>query len=632
MDYYSRKYGRTPFKKRLQNTIQKSLGRIKNPDVPVITQREQDLIVIILVLLAAIYLGIIEHMDIQTAILDRDLITLFFYASLGFLLLLMYNFYQREKLATAKKYDERYPSSYQLPRNVSPLKTGFVALKDKLGTYLSPSAKKKTDKSPKIAGSAPRPGYFDPTQYKSIYNYPDIYSKTEELFLSGNKLKPQGTVSNPLGKPNSEELTARGGVFRGLVKGLTESAFLEKTVETKANPYVFGKDTSRHIFSPDKSQQNGASGVGSFTKFLSSKVQEVAHKGNESGKSGKMLNMQGSSFREQLMSRSGSRLMGSASSSGLQPAPNVNDKADEMYRNMGLEKRLLHWIEKIRRWFGSQYIPLLLREHYENLSRINEVLSQHGLVLDFTYNLPSILHRSDWTLQDQMEFDKIRGKNLQPISLSHLPEIDLSSVVQRSTNGTYQRTYQDQQVLVELIKERVSLERYFNIPRFGSEHRLYVIKRLGELLQGSDSLGTFKNDSGGNWDGAAWNPKLPTDSQILAGTLFRMLTNASFSASEGSSLSPSFADNSSSGVRNFTIEYPSAPPKGNPADAVFFYQSSAHLIEPHFDIISGDETWYCRNGKNNFFYAVALFLYHVKTKCDGKFGRMKYRDLLSLLD
>ena len=62
-----------------------------------------------------------------------------------------------------------------------------------------------------------------------------------------------------------------------------------------------------------------------------------------------------------------------------------------------------------------------------------------------------------------------------------------------------------------------------------------------------------------------------------------------------------------------------------------FYKSKGKSYEPHFDIYSGNELWSCIEGKNNFFCAVALYLYHIKTKSDEKLGKFNCRDLINKL-
>jgi hypothetical protein len=65
---------------------------------------------------------------------------------------------------------------------------------------------------------------------------------------------------------------------------------------------------------------------------------------------------------------------------------------------------------------------------------------------------------------------------------------------------------------------------------------------------------------------------------------------------------------------------------------VWFYQKNPEsMIEPHYDIFSGGEIWQSFKGNDNLFCAVALFLYHVKTKSQGMFLQMNCNELLELI-
>ena len=66
-------------------------------------------------------------------------------------------------------------------------------------------------------------------------------------------------------------------------------------------------------------------------------------------------------------------------------------------------------------------------------------------------------------------------------------------------------------------------------------------------------------------------------------------------------------------------------------EEVWFYRANPEKYEPQWNIYSGGEVWYCIGGKNNFFYAAALFCYHVKVNLSYHFGSHSYKELIDKL-
>lgn len=85
-------------------------------------------------------------------------------------------------------------------------------------------------------------------------------------------------------------------------------------------------------------------------------------------------------------------------------------------------------------------------------------------------------------------------------------------------------------------------------------------------------------------------------------------------------------------MNDIIINYPAPLPHDSQAQRVWFYQkNSDSQIEPHFDVFSGNEIWQAYKGNDNLFCAIALFLYHVKTKSQGYFLQMNCSELLELI-
>jgi hypothetical protein len=173
--------------------------------------------------------------------------------------------------------------------------------------------------------------------------------------------------------------------------------------------------------------------------------------------------------------------------------------------------------------------------------------------------------------------------------------------------------------LLDAIRQRVALERFFEIPGYAA--RDYVISRL-QTLAASSCLSGFHSFSGGSQSGGQWTAKSPTDSHIVVNLWLAMLINGNNPTAD-----PDFRLN----PPLFT-SYPAAPPYSSDPTRVSFYQKNAEeKIEPHYDVISGKELWPAVNGTENVFCAIALFLLHVKTKGVGYFQKMNCKEMLRLI-
>jgi len=307
----------------------------------------------------------------------------------------------------------------------------------------------------------------------------------------------------------------------------------------------------------------------------------------------------------------------------LDGSASADKRAQHMMFQLGIEESIDRWIENIRKWLGATFLPGLISTHYENLSQINQILAHYGYILDFLENFPHLVSEECWTIQDRIEYDKYKGRNLEPISLAYLTEHSLQ--IQPSSFSLTDPSHRSQidnnikQQLKQLIAERLNLESFFQISNYGGDSRLYIIKRMTSLAERTH-VANYRADSGQMWNGQPWSARFPSDSQIISHLFFKMLHRHTFDQRVNSS-----------NVMNFVISYPGTPPRYNDFKRVFFYQKNPSDQDSHFDIISGTETWFSYTGKNNLFCAIALFLHHISTKCDGLFGTNRLNGIVELV-
>ena len=81
---------------------------------------------------------------------------------------------------------------------------------------------------------------------------------------------------------------------------------------------------------------------------------------------------------------------------------------------------------------------------------------------------------------------------------------------------------EDNDTFTALIKERWTLERYFNITNFSQAARSYVVKRLS-LWKINGFSSNFAYNFGIDSDDESWSHKFPTDSEVIMHLLITFL-------------------------------------------------------------------------------------------------------------
>jgi len=171
--------------------------------------------------------------------------------------------------------------------------------------------------------------------------------------------------------------------------------------------------------------------------------------------------------------------------------------------------------------------------------------------------------------------------------------------------------------LVNLIEERERLEKYLLIPSMPEQSRGYVIKRIRELLK-DRRFGEMNWDGGGIYkqgeQNVTWKPnsKLPSDVEIVLHLFFTHIE-------------------SYLRVKGFSAKYKVS------GDQL----AQRHSIGPdlciverrtfrtsHVQVICNGKELAVRSGRDNVFEALALFLYFVNEKENGRLGDVDlYREL-----
>ncbi|CAG0888197.1 unnamed protein product, partial [Darwinula stevensoni] len=136
----------------------------------------------------------------------------------------------------------------------------------------------------------------------------------------------------------------------------------------------------------------------------------------------------------------------------------------------------------------------------------------------------------------------------------------------------------------------------------------YVVMRIRELGRGG-CLSEYRWDSGGSYDGKPWADHLPTDTALV------MHAFATYFDCHLPPF-PIFADG-----KVFSNQYfVKSPSKPISKDMPIIYQTQVN--PPHFKFLYGNDTFEPAKGRNNLFYVLLLFLYHVKHKEGGMLGRV----------
>ncbi len=70
----------------------------------------------------------------------------------------------------------------------------------------------------------------------------------------------------------------------------------------------------------------------------------------------------------------------------------------------------------------------------------------------------------------------------------------------------------------------------------------------------------------------------------------------------------------SNATKTLMVNYPLSPITEKNSGGIILYQTNAPECEPHFDIFHEDNLIDCIGGRENFFYAITIFLYFMKFK------------------
>jgi hypothetical protein len=301
----------------------------------------------------------------------------------------------------------------------------------------------------------------------------------------------------------------------------------------------------------------------------------------------------------------------------LKNSPNDQVAADFL-REMKLDGKTTIWVRAIKQWFFRDLVPLILDNHLQNLSLLNDLLEEFtawkGETWVFgatasslqTYEATNLRRSISVSLQDvqKLALDIGRSRNL-PADAPAWRTTDRPPVF-----------HEDRKILlIDTVRQRSMLEKYFTMPNFPAT-RDYVLARCQafrynhdvSLRQDERRLGTDTNH-------------FPTDLHILAHIFFTMLNIGNNKAAD-----PNFDL-----TKEFLCVYPNLPrAAGN--DQVYFYQISSDWRQgPQFDIISGLDHWVAWSGDDNLYHAIALFLLHVRDRCRGRFFNFDCRELMHLI-
>lgn len=137
----------------------------------------------------------------------------------------------------------------------------------------------------------------------------------------------------------------------------------------------------------------------------------------------------------------------------------------------------------------------------------------------------------------------------------------------------------------------------------------YLVQRLRDLARGG-CLGDFKWNSGGSYGDKPWCDDLPTDSAIVIHVLCCYLD--AFLPPE-----PHFPEG-----KPFSSKYFKKTPEKMNLDKDGFYIYQDNVNPPHFKVVISQDIFSLQKGRNNLFYALLIFLHHLKTKECGMLGRV----------
>ena len=157
--------------------------------------------------------------------------------------------------------------------------------------------------------------------------------------------------------------------------------------------------------------------------------------------------------------------------------------AVDTFTKLGIRSHIPKWVENSKYWMFQTFIPQLLNDHFQNLQHLNNILAYFkrrlifGPINPFEQNHdydPDFHNKDPITLQELIEFAK-REPNPEKI-WSMKPNI---SINQRQLSE-----FQIKSNLIQLIKQRISIEKYFIHPSYGTEIRFIIHFSLLNFMKG----------------------------------------------------------------------------------------------------------------------------------------------------
>ena len=301
--------------------------------------------------------------------------------------------------------------------------------------------------------------------------------------------------------------------------------------------------------------------------------------------------------------------------------PSQLDATSQFIERKGLNSSLRLWINEVRKWFSKDLLPLILSSHIENCRRLNSLLqrltSQTGetWVYEGSLDLPMV----QLTYEEKHASRRVSISDIRDLmaSLRFDYQTDSQAIGSFSLRGGQEPSAAHYRVqLMDSMHQRQLLETYFKVPGF--DCRDYVITRLHELGQ-TTALSGYSSKAGGSYKGAAWSPRLPTDTKLLANVFFRML-----SAGNNLTNDPRF-----NMMSEICREFPETV-SGKP-DLYFYQRNPPSDSESHYDVVVEGEVWPCWAGADNLFCAVAVFLLVLRSKHKGQYRSMNCAELVRLI-
>ena len=304
----------------------------------------------------------------------------------------------------------------------------------------------------------------------------------------------------------------------------------------------------------------------------------------------------------------------------------ADDLTEEFLKSLGVEKNIKRWIQNVKLWYSKQFLPLILENYSDNLTKLNCIIREYTQSRDrpWIYSGTFEDEGSQVSYEESTYYKRVSLKEIQDLAIeigcNYAQDLEKSRLYSISGQKTMDVQQASQRInFIDLLKQRIIFEKYIDIPGFSC--RGYVLQRIRALSR-SSCLSAYSSISGGYFNSDSWTPKRPTDSHILSHLFFCLLNN-------GNNLSFNPEVNL---FNEIVIQYPNTLPYTEQGNRVWFYQKNPESsIEPHYDVYSGGDIWQTYKGNDNLFCAIALFLHHIKTKSHGMFLQMNCNELLELI-